>query len=62
MMFTSWYITNGIKNSGNRFSSLDITLLEGQESPFKNIKSLEISNTFFSWEEVSHKFLLSVMT
>lgn len=53
----SWHITNRIINSGNRFSSLDITLPEGQESPFKNIKSLEISSTFFSWEEVSYRFL-----
>lgn len=62
VMSASWYITNKVTDSGNRFSSLDITLPEGQESPFKDIKSLEISNTFFSWEEVSYKLLLSDMT
>ncbi|KAH0603853.1 uncharacterized protein H6S33_007512 [Morchella sextelata] len=42
-----------LKISGNRFSSLEVERVPGQPSPFEGVTSLEISNTYLTWDETT---------
>ncbi|KAI5839880.1 hypothetical protein DFP73DRAFT_518365 [Morchella snyderi] len=42
-----------LKISGNRFSSLEVERAPGQPSPFEGVTSLEISNTYLTWDETT---------
>lgn len=53
VFFSCWFFVADC-SSGNRFSSLKVERVPGQPSPFEGVTSLEISNTYLTWDEVYH--------